>query len=321
MMDKNKDKEETKKTTHQMISESEIWAGLNRPDLILDEVDIAVMGIPFDEGVSFRNGAKEAPNALRAITYTIPPTTEHFESLVGLKVKDFGDVNDEERDYMFGAAETLVSEFVKTGTFFTMIGGDHSTTIPVLKGIDKALNEPFGIIHIDAHFDLCDALDDDKLSHGSVERRALELENVPDSESIFFIGTRSIEEDELEFMNNNKLNVINAHKFNQRGVEHVLQLVKEKMDRFDKIYLTIDIDCLDPGYAAGTGTPQFGGLSSRALLDLLLGLFELPIIGFDVVEVAPKLDPSLTSLFAARKIITECWGHQYRKMLNKPLKL
>lgn len=310
-----------KKTTHEMIAEKEIWAGLNRPELDIADVDIAVLGIPYDGGVSFRNGAKDAPSELRAITYTIPPTTEHFESLVGLKVKDFGDVNTETREYAFESAETLVSEFVKSGKFFTMIGGDHSTTIPVLKGIDKALDEPFGIIHIDAHFDLCDALEGDPLSHGSVERRALELDNVPDSESIFFIGTRSIEEDELEFMQNNKLNVINAHRFNQRGVEHVLQVVKEKMDRFDKIYLTIDIDCLDPAYAAGTGTPQFGGLTSRGLLDLLYGLFELPIIGFDVVEVAPKLDPSLTSLFAARKVITECWGHQYRKLTNKPLKL
>ena len=311
----------SKKTSHEMISEKEIWAGLNRPDLPLNEVDIALVGIPFDGGVSFRNGAKDAPRQLRAITYTIPPTTEHFESLVGLKVKDFGDVNTESRDNAFEAAQTLVSEFVKNDKFFTMIGGDHSTTIPVLKGIDEALNEPFGIIHIDAHFDLCDALEGDPLSHGSVERRALELKNVPDSESIFFIGTRSIEEDELAFMENNKLNVINAHRFNQRGVEHVLQVVKEKMERFDKIYLTIDIDCLDPAYAAGTGTPQFGGLTSRGLLDLLCGLFELPIIGFDVVEVAPKLDPSLTSLFAARKIVTECWGHHYRKLSKKPLRL
>jgi len=310
-----------KKTTHEMIAEKEIWAGLNHPDMDLRDIDVAVIGIPFDGGVSFRNGAKDAPNELRAITYTIPPTTEHFESLVGLKVKDFGDVNTDSRENAFDGAQSLVSEFVKNGKFFTMIGGDHSTTIPVLKGIDKALDEPFGIIHIDAHFDLCDALEGDPLSHGSVERRALELENVPDSESIFFIGTRSIEEDELEFMNTNKLNVINAHRFNQRGVEHVLQVVKEKMDRFDKIYLTIDIDCLDPAYAAGTGTPQFGGLNSRGLLDLLYGLFELPIIGFDVVEVAPKLDPALTSLFAARKIITECWGHQYRKLTNKPLRL
>lgn len=84
--------------------------------------------------------------------------------------------------------------------------------------------------------------------------------------------------------------------------------VKKQLGHLNKIYLTIDIDCLDPAYAAGTGTPQFGGLTSRELLDILEGLFELPIIGMDIVEVAPKLDPSLTSLFAARKLVTEVCG-------------
>ena len=86
------------------------------------------------------------------------------------------------------------------------------------------------------------------------------------------------------------------------------------MKRFSKVYITLDIDCLDPAYAAGTGTPQFGGLTARQLLDLLKGLFDgLNIIGMDVVEVAPRLDPSLAALFAARKIITECWAHHYFK--------
>ncbi len=88
-----------------------------------------------------------------------------------------------------------------------------------------------------------------------------------------------------------------------------------KMSRFGKVYITLDIDCLDPAYAAGTGTPQFGGLYSRQLLDLLEILFrELNIIAFDVVEVAPALDPSLTAMFAARKLITECWGYHAKKI-------
>lgn len=301
------------KSTNEMIKETEIWAGLNSPDIDKKDADIAVFGIPFDGGVSFRSGAKDAPRALREITYTIAPTTEYFESIKDLVVHDMGDVEEDNRDEIFKTAEELTFDLVKSNVFFTMIGGDHSTTIPVLMGIDRALDEPFGIIHIDAHFDLCNALNNDVLSHGSTERRALELNNVPDSESIFFLGIRSIEEDEYDFMCNNKINVINAVDLNRLGVENVLLKVKEKMSRFNKIYMTIDIDCLDPAYAAGTGTPQFGGLTSRELLNLLKGLFDLPVIGFDIVEVAPRLDPSLTALFAARKIITECWGHQYRK--------
>lgn len=301
-------------TTEEMIGSREIWAGLNQPDINKEEADIVVFGVPFDGGVSFRSGSKEAPRALREITYTIPPTTEYFESIEALKVHDAGDFDGGTRAEIFEKTENFVADLVGSGTFFTMIGGDHSTTIPVLKGIDRGVDEPFGIIHIDAHFDLCDTLNGDRLSHGSTERRALELKNVKDSESLFFIGIRSVELDELDFMKRNRVNVINASDFNRIGVENVILNVKDRMADFKKIYMTLDIDCLDPAYAAGTGTPQFGGLQSRQLLDLLKGLFDLPLIGFDVVEVAPGLDPSLTSLFAARKIITECWGHQLRKM-------
>lgn len=299
--------------TEKMIKDSGIWAGLNKPGIPPEEADIVIFGVPFDGGVSFRSGAKEAPTAIREITYTIPPTTEHFESLEELKILDLGDISGESREKIFKRTEDIVAQLVEKDKFFMMIGGDHSTTIPVQRGIDRALKEPFGIIHIDAHFDLCDTLEGDHLSHGSTERRALELNNVPDSESIFFLGVRSVEVDELEFIERNKINVINSHELHRRGVEETLEVVREKMKRFKRIYLTLDIDCLDPAYAAGTGTPQFGGLNSRQLLDLLYGLFELPIIGMYIVEVAPALDPSLTSVFAARKILTECWGHYLRK--------
>ena len=301
------------KKTEDMIRESKIWAGLNKPDVEMDDADVIVFGIPYDGSVSFRSGAKDAPSSLREITYTIAPTTEYFEDISHLKICDIGDFQEESREFLFKKVEDKVYDIVSKGKFFTMIGGDHSTTIPVQRGIDRALNEEFGIIHIDAHFDLCDQLDKDKLSHGSTERRALELENVSSTENIFFIGIRSIEMDELKFMKENHINVINAHEFSAMGVEQTLERVKEKMDRFNKIYITVDIDCLDPGFAPGTGTPQFGGLTGRELLDLLKGLFDLPVIGFDVVEIAPKLDSSLTAVFAGRKIIIECWGHKFLK--------
>ncbi len=301
------------KKTEELIKDTTIWAGLNKPEISIDEADIVVFGIPYDGGVSFRGGAKEAPAALRDITHTIAPTTEFFEDISELKVLDYGDFYSEDRNELFAKVEQAVCEIVSKNKFFTMIGGDHSVTIPVQRGINKALNEDFGIIHIDAHFDLCDTLDGDNLSHGSTERRALELENINSIDNLFFIGIRSIEMDELCFMKENKINVVNAYDFNKLGTDKVIEMAIEKMNKFNKVYITVDIDCLDPAYAAGTGTPQFGGLNSRELLNLLKGLFKLPVIGFDVVEIAPKLDPSLTSLFAGRKIITECWGHMLRK--------
>lgn len=291
-----------------------IWAGLNKPDMDTRDVDVVIFGIPYDGGVSFRSGTKDAPSELRNITYTISPTTEDFESFDNLKIKDLGDAVGNDRDEIFESAKVLAKEALEKEKFFIMIGGDHSVTIPVQAAIDESVSDDFGIIHIDAHFDLCDDMGGDKLSHGSTERRALELNHVKSIKDIFFLGIRSIESDELEFYNNNPISVLSAKKISRIGAYEVVKRVKEKMSHLSKIYITLDIDCLDPAYAAGTGTPQFGGLTSRELLTILEGLFDLPIIGMDIVEVSPKLDPSLTSLFAARKIVTEVCGFVSKKM-------
>lgn len=296
-----------------IIKNPALWAGLNKPDISMADCDVAVFGIPFDGGVSFRSGAKTAPDALRNITYTISPTTEDFQDFSDLKVKDMGNALGNTRDELFESAEEMAYKAVKAGKFFTMIGGDHSTTIPVHRGIDKALDESFGIIHIDAHFDLCNDQNSDTLSHATTERRALELDNVDGIDNLFFLGIRSIESDELDFFANNKVNVLSAKEISKIGADAVISQVKEKMKDLKHVYITLDIDCLDPAYAAGTGTPQFGGMTSRELLNILEGLFDLPVIGMDVVEVAPNLDPSLSSLFAARKIVTECWWHHFKK--------
>jgi agmatinase/guanidinopropionase len=296
-----------------IIKNPALWAGLNKPDISMEDCDVAVFGIPFDGGVSFRSGAKTAPDALRNITYTISPTTEDFQDFSDLKVKDMGNALGNTRDELFESAEEMAYKAVKAGKFFTMIGGDHSTTIPVHRGIDKALDQSFGIIHIDAHFDLCNDQSGDTLSHATTERRALELDNVDGIDNLFFLGIRSIESDELAFFTNNKVNVLSAKEISKIGADAVIAQVKEKMKDLKHVYITLDIDCLDPAYAAGTGTPQFGGMTSRELLNILEGLFQLPVIGMDVVEVAPNLDPSLSSLFAARKIVTECWWHHFKK--------
>ena len=298
----------------EMIKEKGLWAGLNRPQISMENADVVVFGIPFDGGVSFRAGAKDGPRELREITYSIDPITERWESFSDLKVLDLGDIEGKDREKIFKKAEEIAYHAIKAQKLLTLIGGDHSTTIPVLRGIDKALKESLGIIHLDAHFDLCDEIDGNYLSHGSTERRALELKNISDLRNIFFVGVRSVEAQELSFVRDKKINILKAMDIRQQGVGKSLERIREKMKKFPKIYLTIDIDVLDPAYAPGTGTPQFGGLDSRELLDLLYGLFELPIIGLDVVEVAPSLDDSKIAVFAARKIIMECWGNYYRKI-------
>lgn len=295
--------------------DKEAWCNLNRPDLNEDDADVVIFGIPYDKGVSYRGGAAEGPDCLRQNTFTSTPYTERLRSIEALNVFDAGNFCEAERDELFAEIQTYVANLVKKGVRFTMIGGDHSVTIPVERGVNDGLSEQFGIIHIDAHFDLCDQLYGDPLSHGSTERRALELSNIGGTENEYFIGIRSIEPDEYAFKASHKIQVKTAYDCFHEGIEAVAADCISKMEKFGKIYLTFDIDALDPGFAAGTGTPQFGGLTPRMCLTLLEMLFsKLNVIGFDIVEVAPALDPSLTAMFAARKLLTEMWGFWAEKM-------
>lgn len=294
--------------------DKDAWCSLNCPELKEEEADIVIFGIPYDKGVSYRGGAAEGPDCLRQNTFTSTPYTERLRSMEDLKVLDAGNFCDADRDTMFAEIEDYVEKLVKAGVKFSMIGGDHSVTIPVERGVNRALDEQLGIIHIDAHFDLCNALYGDPLSHGSTERRALEMSNVAGPENLYFIGIRSIEPDEYEYKSSHDVQVKTAYDCFHEGIEFVAADCIAQMKKFDKVYLTFDIDALDPGYAAGTGTPQFGGLTPRMALTLLENLFaELNIIGFDIVEVAPALDPSLTAMFAARKLLTEMWGYWAEK--------
>lgn len=300
------------KKTEDLIKTTDLWAGLNKPGIEIKDADIVVFGQAFDKAASVRKGAKDGPRAIRAITDSITPTTEDFEVIDDINLLDLGDFSGEQLE-LFEEVEELVREIVREKKFFTMLGGDHSVTIPVYNALDKELEGSLGVIHIDAHFDLNDELAGSRLSHGCPARRATELEIMGGVEPFYFVGIRSIEMGEVEFLKREDVNIISARDFQVNGYEKASEKVINHMKKYDNVYISLDIDCLDPAFAAGTGTPQFGGLYSRELLEFLRNVFELNIIGFDVVEVAPSLDESLTSVYAARKIITECWAHHLRK--------
>ncbi|MBQ9061012.1 MAG: agmatinase [Firmicutes bacterium] len=288
---------------------AETWFGLNKPGKEIGEVDAVIFGIPYDGGVSYRGGAAKAPQTLRENTDHATPCSERLGFFKDFSVLDAGDFKGEGRDEVFAEVQDFVQKLVAAGQKFTMVGGDHSVTIPVERGIDKALDEPFGIIHIDAHMDLSYELEGDPLSHGSTEQRALDLDNIGSTENLYFIGIRSIEPDEFEFSRSHDIQVKTAWDCYHEGIEAVADDCIARMKKFNKVYLTFDIDALDPAFAGGTGTPQFGGLTARMAMTLIQKLFtELNIIGFDVVEIAPPLDDSLAAMYAGRKLISEGWS-------------
>ena len=282
----------------QPCSDPKIWNGLNNPDLDPGEATTVVLGLPFDGGTSFRKGATEAPDRIRNISSHIPPTSEEGSSLENIGVLDLGNL------YQGGLSQ---ADYFKI-TFPTFIGGNHSITIPLLNAAAETWGNNLGVIHLDAHLDLCAELDGNILSHGCTHRRVLENNDLPLGQ-VWFIGIRSYEMQELQFLEGRQANIIMASEICRDGITATANQVLAGLAQCSAVYLTIDIDFLDPAFAPGTGTPKPGGFSTRDLLLFLKHFARLPVIGMDLVEVSPPLDHNDITSFAAQRIITEAWNH------------
>jgi len=166
-----------------------------------------------------------------------------------------------------------------------------------------------GVVHIDAHVDLADEFEGHRWSHACTARRVLERSNL-NPEHLAFVGIRSFMDDELAFLQAHpEIGVHTARDVARRGVETIAEQVIVQLQEVDAVYVTLDIDALDPAYAPGTGTPEAGGLSTRELLELLRGIFAgLPVRALDIVEVSPSLDCADITSFAAAKAIYEIFG-------------
>jgi agmatinase len=189
------------------------------------------------------------------------------------------------------------------------LGGDHSVTIPLTAAFSRAVTGRFGLVHFDAHPDLADEYEGHRWSHACTERRVLELPNI-EPRHLAFVGLRSWMDGELAFLAAHpEIGVHTARDVYRRGIEAVAEGVVAQLEDVDAVYLTLDIDGLDPAYAPGTGTPEAGGLSTRELLELLRVIFaRLPVRALDIVEVAPPLDCADVTSFAAAKVIYEVFG-------------
>lgn len=281
------------------------WSGLATNNA---NAQIAVLGVPFDGAVSFRPGAALAPARIREFSQHVAPITEDGLILNRLALCDYGDV---ERDLHWERYFNDVTAHAQTALahpFALFLGGDHSISIPLMRAFHETINAPFGILHIDAHTDLADTFEGHHWSHACTERRALELPYMQ-PENLVFCGIRSWLAEELDVIAQHKITVHSAKAMHQRGIQAVAADVIAQLSGLSAVYLTLDIDCLDPAFAPGTGTPEAGGLTTRELLDLLQPIFAaLPIRAMDIVEVSPPLDYSDITTVAAIKVIYEVLG-------------
>jgi len=284
-----------------------------------DEARICIMGVPFDLAVSCGKGAYQAPERIRYLSRYLPATTEGGACLDRVKVFDAGDVQvDLNWERYFKTVEDKAYALLATGKFCLFIGGDHSVTIPLQKAFGRHNSiAKIGVIHFDAHCDLCNSYDGHHWSHACTERRS--LDEVIKPGDLTLLGIRSYEKEELDFLRQHpEIKVIQARDVYSRGITAVYRDIEAHYRSYEAIYFTLDIDVLDPAFAPGTGTPEAGGLTSRELLELVkLIVANLPVKAMDIVEVSPGMDRSDITCWAALKIIYEVFGCISQRLISK----
>lgn len=278
-----------------------LWADLQQPDLTPADSDFTVLGVPYDGAACARTGAALAPERIRFWSTHLTPFSEDRTRLGDIRICDLGDIPiaDQVRDF-----ESVRLKVASLPNVPIVLGGDHSISIPVFQAQrERYKGQHLGVLWVDAHPDLCDVFTGSKLSHACVLRRALEFGIAP--EDVCLVGLRSWEDQEIDLIENGGLNVYTAAMIAERGMKSIATSVHSKLSGCDAVHISLDIDCLDPAFAPGTGIPDAGGLTSREVITLIKSMQGLPLVGLDLVEVSPPIDPSEATIFAALKIIME----------------
>ena len=270
------------------------------------DVDVAVLGTPFDTGVSYRPGARFGPGHIRESSRLLrpyDPATDR-QPFGEQQVVDAGDlainpfdIPEALRDVEHGARSVL-----EQASRLVVLGGDHTVALPLLRAV-RALHGPVAVVHLDAHLDTWDTYFGAEYTHGTPFRRAAE-EGLLDPEGCMHVGVRGPLYGPADLTDDSALGftAVPATEVDAIGAAGVVERVRARVGG-RPVYVSLDIDVLDPAFAPGTGTPEAGGLTSRELLTVLRGFAGLDVVGMDVVEVAPAYDHAqVTGIAAAHAV-------------------
>ena len=267
-----------------------------------DDLDIAVIGIPYDGGTTYRPGPRFGPRAVREQSAIIRPWNPvlNLNPFEKWRMGDCGDlsINPLSIEDTFERITSQLNAVVATGARTACVGGDHSILLPILRSIHKRFGK-VALVQLDAHNDTWGGYFGSPHSHGTPVRRAVE-EGLLLPDKTLQVGLRGqvYSKDDFDFGRKHGFQAITSEGFHDGGVALVKRALKKLKGA--PVYITFDIDVVDPAFAPGTGTPQVGGLSSAQALELVRSLAGLKIIGCDLVEVSPPYDNgSITSLLAA----------------------
>ena len=274
----------------------------------IKDVDIGIIGVPWDSGTTNRPGPRHGPRQLRDASTMI--RAQHPVSGIRpyekLNCADLGDVSINPADIEDSMARitSFYKKLIEKGIKPLTAGGDHLTSLPVLRAL--AEKAPLGMIHFDSHTDLFHSyFDGTMFTHGTPFRRAVE-ENLLDPKRVIQIGIRGTQYDseDLDFANSVGIRVIKIDEFFDRGIQDVMAEAREIVGE-KETYVSYDIDFIDPAFAPGTGTPEVGGPNSYEALKVVRELAGVKIVGADMVEVSPPFDPSNNTAFLGVSVMFE----------------
>jgi agmatinase len=274
----------------------------------VSDVDVAIVGVPFDTGVSYRPGARFGPNHVRESSRLLRPynPAANVSPFATQQVVDAGDIaaNPFDIEEAISSIHKSYDQLLERAKRVVTIGGDHTITLPILRSL-KAKHGPISVVHFDAHLDTWDSYFGADYTHGTTFRRASE-EGLLDPEGCMHIGIRGPLYAAKDLTDDKALGfqIFSSVEFQDLGVAAAIEKMKARVGK-RPMYISIDIDVLDPAHAPGTGTPEAGGLTSRELLSLLRATAGMNVVGADIVEVAPAYDHAQITGIAASHAMYE----------------
>ena len=288
------------------------------------KLDVCFVGVPFDLGTSNRTGARFGPRQVRTESvmlrpYNMATRAAPFESL---RVADLGDIPINPYS-LLKSIDIITSSYdriLESGCKPLSLGGDHTITLPILRAMHRK-HGPVGLIHIDAHADVNDTMFGEKIAHGTPFRRAVE-EGLLDCKRVVQIGLRGTgyAPEDFDYCRNVGFRVVQVEGCWHKSLVPLMEEVREQVGG-GPVYITFDIDGIDPAFAPGTGTPEIGGLTVPQALEIVRGARGLDIVGADIVEVLPMFDPFGTTALLAANLAFELLcifpGVKYHLIPNK----
>lgn len=272
------------------------------------EAAFIIFGAPFDGTSCFRKGSCFAPHAIREASYNFETYNPYFDiDLEGVPLHDAGDITVYEGDtidQVLEAVSRMVTKILGDGKIPIMLGGEHSLTLPCIRE-SKARFPDLGAVILDAHLDLRDVYEGEKYSHACISRHI--IDDVTDK--YISIGIRSGTREEYSLVRQRSLSCFSADQVAEKGIAHIILELSRKLDT-ENLYMSLDMDAIDPAFAPATGTPEPFGLTDRHVLSLIRWLAPITV-GFDVVEIAPQFDSGNTALLGAkyiREFIASAWA-------------